>query len=223
MSYTHLIGQILAKSILFWFDTSMQKTPSFSLISDQITQEEILVITRELTKILRKSIEGDVTELGCYVGTAALHEMRLLRQLAPDKQLWLYDSFEGLPEKTPADLSPAGAQFTHGALRTSKQVLMHNFKKAGLPLPMVKKAWFSDLNAGDMPEKICFAFLDGDYYDSILQSLRLVWPKLSPGATVIVDDYQNEALPGAARAVNAWLSTYTASLSVEASLAIIRV
>ncbi|MCW1908441.1 MAG: TylF/MycF family methyltransferase [Candidatus Saccharibacteria bacterium] len=195
----------------------------YPIISDQITAKELTVLLSELSAVISRGVIGDVVELGCYEGTAALHEMRLIRQLASDKQLWLYDSFEGLPEKSLADFSPAGTQFTTGALRTSKQKLIHNFKKAGLPLPKVKKAWFKDLKTDDLPDKICFAFLDGDYYDSIIQSLRLVWPKLSPGATVIVDDYQNEALPGAARAVNTWLSTHAVSISVEASLAIIRV
>ena len=46
---------------------------------------------------------------------------------------------------------------------------------------------------------------------------------MSEGSTVIVDDYQNAALPGAAKAVDEWLNTHTANLRVEASLAIIRI
>jgi O-methyltransferase len=188
-----------------------------------MTPSELAVLLRELEKVIKNNIEGDIVELGCYEGTSALFEARMLQVSAAHKNLWLYDSFAGLPEKTEYDRSPAGEQFVTGELQASRKELERRFKQAGLPKPRIKKAWFSDLNAGDMPEKICFAFLDGDYYDSILQSLHLVWPNLSPGATVIVDDYQNEALPGAARAVNAWLSTHAASLSVEASLAIIRV
>jgi len=53
-----------------------------------------------------------------------------------------------------------------------------------------------------LPQHIAFAFLDGDFYDSILTSLQLVWPRLVPGATVCLDDYQRETLPGVERAVN---------------------
>ena len=55
-------------------------------------------------------------------------------------------------------------------------------------------------------EKIAFAFLDGDLYESICDSLKLVEGKLSDGAVVIVHDYQNEALPGVAKAVDEWLA-----------------
>ncbi len=96
-----------------------------------------------------------------------------------------------------------------------------NFKKAGLPLPKIKKAWFSELTPADLPDKIAFAFLDGDYYESIMDSLRLIWSKLSEGAVVIVDDYANEALPGAAKAVDEWLRNHKARLKAEQSLAII--
>ncbi len=53
-----------------------------------------------------------------------------------------------------------------------------------------------------MPEKIAFAFLDGDFYDSIRDSLKLVLPRVQQGGVIIVDDYAREALPGAAKAVH---------------------
>ena len=65
------------------------------------------------------------------------------------------------------------------------------------------------------------AFLDGDYYESIRDSLRVITSKLLPGAVIIVDDYANEALPGAARAVDEWIRDRGVVLRVEASLAII--
>ena len=55
-----------------------------------------------------------------------------------------------------------------------------------------------------------------------MDSLRLVWPRLTPGARVVVDDYASEALPGAARAVDEWLRQHPARLQVEQSLAILR-
>ena len=86
---------------------------------------------------------------------------------------------------------------------------------------MVHKAWFDELTPQDVPEDIMFAFLDGDYYQSIMDSLRLVAPKLTPDAVLVVDDYANEALPGAARAADAWLQTHPRfRYRVEASLAV---
>lgn len=98
---------------------------------------------------------------------------------------------------------------------------MTNFKKAGVPLPHIHKGWFRDLHSSDVPALISFVFLDGDYYESILTPLRLVEDKLADGAVIVVDDYTNEALPGAARAVDEWLRTHPARLRVEQSLAVI--
>lgn len=191
------------------------------LLSDQIDERELSIILRELEKILAADILGDVVEFGCYVGTTSVP---LGWRLAnTEKKFYVYDSFEGLPEKSSQDQSPAGMQFVAGELFASKKQLIKNFKQAGVPLPSITKAWFSNLTPTQIPEHISFAFLDGDYYHSVLDPLKLIWDRLTPGAIVIVDDYANEALPGAAKAVDKWLHTHSAKLRVEHSLAIINI
>jgi O-methyltransferase len=138
------------------------------------------------------------------------------------RTLWLYDSFEGLPPKTTEDNSPAGEQFVTGELLATKKQLISNLKQARVPMPKITKGWFSALTRDDVPNKVAFAFLDGDYYHSVKDPLKLLWPVLSPGAIVVVDDYANEALPGAAKAVNEWLIGHQATIKVEHSLAILQ-
>jgi O-methyltransferase len=192
---------------------------NFPIISDQIEPTELRIMLNHLASVMESSIGGDVVEFGCYLGTASLFIQRMLRG---KKQFHVYDSFAGLPEKTALDASPAGQQFQPGKLSASKKQLITNFKKAGLPLPIIHKGWFKDLVDEDLPEKIAFAFLDGDYYESIIHPLNLISKRLVSDAVVIVDDYQNEALPGAAKAVDKWLQNKPAKLRIEQSLAIIR-
>lgn len=191
------------------------------IISKQVDRIELNVILRELEKVLDRDVAGGVAEFGCYIGTTSLFLQRLLQESGSGRQLHVYDSFAGLPAKTAADHSPAGEQFKQGELLATKMRLVKEFTSARLPLPVIHKAWFSELTADDIPPAIAFAFLDGDFYQSVKQSLQLVGPRLSQGAVVIVDDYQSEALPGARRAVDEWLQRYPAKLTVEASLAII--
>lgn len=191
------------------------------IVTNQINVSELSVILRELRTVIRQGVTGDVVELGCYEGTTSLFLQREL-QKTKDRKLFVYDSFAGLPPKINHDLSPAGTQFVAGELRTSKQTLVKHFKHAGLPIPHITKCWFSELDSNLMPESIAFAFLDGDFYDSILDSLRAIWPALSSGAVIVVDDYHTEALPGVKKAIDHWRTTHEFSLSVEASLAIIR-
>jgi len=190
-----------------------------ALLSDQVDEREIRVILRELETVLKNDIPGDVVELGCYVGTTSVFLASRLKTTG--RKLYLYDSFEGLPPKTTEDESPAGMQFTTGELLATKKQLIRNLKQANVPMPVIKKGWFSDLTAADVPPRIAFAFLDGDYYHSVWDSLTLISNFLAPGATIIVDDYANEALPGAAKAVDTWLKTNPGRLVIEHSLAII--
>ena len=98
-----------------------------------------------------------------------------------------------------------GENFQGGELAVSKREVKERFLRAGLSVPVIKKAWFSELKGDDMPEKIAFAFLDGDFYDSIKDSLKLVESKMNSGAKMIIHDYDNEALPGVKKAVDEWL------------------
>jgi O-methyltransferase len=194
-------------------------THTFSLLSDQVDEREVRVVLRELEKALESGVPGDAVEFGCYVGTTSVFLAKRLK--GTDRQLYLYDSFEGLPPKTSEDESPAGLQFKTGELLATKKQLIKNLRQANVPMPIIKKGWFSDLSENDVPETIGFAFLDGDYYHSVRDPLKLIWNHLAPGAIIVIDDYANEALPGAAKAVDEWLLSHQGRLRVEHSLGII--
>jgi O-methyltransferase len=215
----------LIVALSYRFDVPMPRAEIDSLlrkyprISDQVDERELGIILSELSRQLDQGKGGEsVVELGCYIGTTSLFIRRILDQYKADMRFHVYDSFVGLPPKAAQDSSPAGEQFKTGELAVSRKVFELQFKKAGLRLPVIHKAWFNDLSGEDLPDDITFAYLDGDYYESIRDSLRLVWPKLVTGACVVVDDYANEALPGAARAVDEWLRDHPATLRVESSL-----
>lgn len=192
--------------------------------NDQVSELE----TEKILSVARESLaaEGDFVEFGCYKGDTAL----LLAEILKDgcgkvcgklsRGLWLYDSFEGLPEKSASDVSALGEDFRAGELFVTKREVKERFLRAGLPVPVIKKAWFRDLADTDLPEKICFAFLDGDFYESIWDSLGLVSGRMSDGGVIIVHDYGNPALPGVKKAVDEWLRGR--DLETYKSLAIIR-
>lgn len=194
---------------------------SYPLVSDQVEYAELEVIVRELERVLSTDVPGSVIEMGCYNGTTSLFLARLLAQHASQRELHVYDSFSGLPEKLPQDNSPAGEQFKAGELHASKQTLIRHFKQAGLQLPIIHKGWFEELNDKDLPSQIAFAFLDGDFYSSIKASLQLITPHLAPGSRILIDDYHTEALPGAKRATDEWATRHGKRVRIEQSLAII--
>ena len=199
-----------------------QLLAKYPIISDQVDAKELGALLRELETILQSGATGNVVEFGCYVGTTSLFIRRLLDAYAFTGEFHVYDSFMGLPEKTQADASAAGEQFKAGELLAPRKTFIQNFKKAGLKLPTVHKGWFADFTPDDVPEDISFAFFDGDFYESIDDSFRVCDGKFQETATIIVDDYTNEALPGAARAVDEWIkNNQQFTIRTEASLAII--
>ena len=174
----------------------------------QVTKQETAELLRLAQSVLDSKIEGDFVELGCYRGDTSVLLQKLLESSGAlaTRKLWIYDSFAGLPEKTAEDSSVAGDAFQSGELFVTKREVIEKFRRANLPLPVVKKAFFSDLDpTADLPATIAFAFLDGDLYGSIKTSLSLVASKLSSGATLVIHDYNNSELPGVSRAVDEFL------------------
>ena len=201
--------------------------------NDQVSEKETARILECARACL--SIPGDFVEMGCYKGdtsllltdiifsgprpagpspravgansrAAALRNAQKRQYPVSNHRLFIYDSFEGLPEKSGKDESVIGENFKKGELAVTKREVKERFLKANLPVPVIKKAWFSDLTSEDMPERIAFAFLDGDFYESIRDSLKLVTPRMSEGGVLIVHDYTNSALPGVKQAVDEWKS-----------------
>ena len=193
--------------------------------NDQVSESE----TNRILEFAEECVclEGDFVELGCYKGDTSLLLTEVLVEKFVEKsvdkvgksggkvvendaggkmrkKLWIYDSFEGLPEKSSSDESVLGVDFRGGELFVTKREVKERFLRAGLPVPVIKKAWFADLTAADLPEKIAFAFLDGDFYESIKCSLKLVEGRMTKDGVVVVHDYANPALPGVKKAVDEW-------------------
>ena len=185
--------------------------------NDQVSDLE----TKKILEIAREclAISGDFVELGCYKGDTSLMLVEVLK--GSDKKLWIYDSFEGLPEKSAMDESEVGKNFKKGALMVSKKEVKNRFLRANLPVPKIMKAWFCDLRDEDLPSEIAFSFLDGDLYESIRDSLRLVEDKMASAGVIMVHDYNNEALPGVAKAVDEWMDGKKYKMTRYESLAVI--
>ena len=189
-------------------------------VVQQVSDKETTILMELAESCLQ--YEGDLVELGCYRGDTSLLLERLLERRAPQKRLFIYDSFEGLPVKSAEDASVAGDAFQAGELNVSKREVVERFKKAGLKIPRVKKGWFKDLAPTDLPEQICFGFLDGDLYASIKVSLKLAAPKLVNDGVLVVHDYNNSELPGVTQAVEEFLQSGGWQMTQRESLAIIK-
>lgn len=195
--------------------TGMVLSPTKSGISTCIEQR--INIYHLVSQVIAYDVEGDIVEVGCNEGQTAVLIKKIIDSYNSNKELHLYDSFEGLPNTNSID----GNSYKKGDLATSEDVLRHNFKSHSLNMPKIHKGWFSDTLPTSLPEKICFAHLDGDLYDSIIVSLKYVYPRLSRGAICLVDDYCDanidpcgwNYLPGVKKACDEFLSNKPETIS----------
>lgn len=194
----------------------------FPLVSNQISRPALQVVLRELERVLATATPGAVAEFGCYIGTTSLFIRRVLDAHDDPRAFHVYDSFEGLPPKTGPDASAAGVDFVSGVLAVSKKQFLEQFQRAHLKPPIIHKGWFNQLGDADVPSELAFAFLDGDFYESILASLRLCWPRLTHGGTLTIDDYKRETLPGVERAVADYFGGVPGQLRYEQNIAVLR-
>lgn len=144
--------------------------------------------------VLAEGIEGDLIEAGCWRGGAAI-VMRgvLMAHGVSDRTVWAADSFEGLPkpdrERFPADAEDTGYQADE--LRVSVEQVRGNFALYGLLDDQVRflEGWFNETLPTVADRRWALIRLDGDLYESTMDGLVHLYPQLSPGGFLIIDDY----------------------------------
>jgi O-methyltransferase len=102
------------------------------------------------------------------------------------------DSFEGLPVPNPDYPADAGSEFhLFKDLAVPLDEVLENFRKYDLLDGQVRflEGWFSDTLPACPIERLAVLRLDGDMYASTMDALHHLYPKLSVGGYVIVDDY----------------------------------
>jgi hypothetical protein len=166
-------------------------------------------LVRLAEDVERRGVPGDLVDCGVWHGGSTL----LLASGAPSRDMWAFDSFEGLPE--PSELDPDFARDWGGKIVGSEERVRQGFRDYGLENPLhVVKGWFEDTLPSQAEEidRIAVLHIDADWYESVRTVLRVLYPKLSPAGWVVVDDYA--WLQGARRAVDEFRS----ELGIEAPM-----
>lgn len=158
--------------------------------------------------VVNNKIPGDLIETGVWRGGAVIFMRSLLKALnVTDRLVWVADSFEGVPppnvEKYPLDFdSRLHEESSKSILSVSLDQVKTNFKSYDLLDDQVRflKGLFKDTLPSAPIEKISVLRMDGDLYESTMDSLTNLYSKLSVGGFVIVDDYG--VIPACNQAVN---------------------
>ncbi|MDJ0341173.1 TylF/MycF/NovP-related O-methyltransferase [Streptomyces sp. H10-C2] len=164
-----------------------------------------------ITDVLDRDVAGDLIETGVWRGGASIFMRAVLKAYGDrDRVVWCADSFNGLP-KPDAALHPDDAEdalWDQSILAVSLDEVRSNFERYGLLDERVKflPGWFKDTLPTAPIEKLSVLRLDGDLYESTMVALQSLYPKLTVGGYVIVDDYH--AIRGCRRAVDDFRSQH---------------
>jgi O-methyltransferase len=147
-----------------------------------------------VTSVLEDDVPGDLIEAGVWRGGAAILMRAVLEAHGVrDRSVWVADSFEGLPPPD-ADRYPQDAGLDYSAvpvLQVGVEQVRANFAKYDLLDDQVKflPGWFKDTLDTAPIEQLSVIRLDGDLYESTIDSIAALYPKLAIGGYLIVDDY----------------------------------
>lgn len=157
--------------------------------------------TATLVHLLAESaaVPGDVCEFGVNAGNTACLMASLVCQ---PKKLWLYDSCTGMPLPKAVD----GSCLKEGDMKAMASDIEATFSRRGIPMPALIPAFFKDVKPDQLPEKIAFAHVDADLYQSTLDALALIYPRLSVGGIVLFHDWNTPHLPGMAIALTEFMA-----------------
>jgi hypothetical protein len=209
--YLELVKRAIKGSFIFC--SNDQKPYAFTLLS----WERLNNLQFCAEDVIAKSIPGDFIETGTWRGGATIFMRALLKAYnQTDRVVWVADSFEGFPvpdtSTYPADASLAYLAKDYAVpLREVKG----NFNRFGLLDNQVKflKGWFKDTLPSAPIEKLAILRLDGDLYESTLEALTTLYPKLSIGGYVIIDDYGH--FPACAKAVQDYRKAHNITEKIE--------
>jgi len=186
------------------------------------SNERLAAMTKACQQIEDDGIKGDVVECGVWRGGNII----IARFYCPDRVCWLYDTFEGMTNRSEWDVTRGGRTMDLGKSACSVEEVIANFRVTATydecKLRFVKGAVEDTLlDESSLPERIALLRLDTDWYQSTKIELEVLWPRVVPGGVLIIDDYGHWL--GARKAVDEYFNgaikfdsiDYTAVVTVK--------
>ena len=168
-----------------------------------IGEKRLTNIEKCFLDILENKIEGDIIETGVWRGGSCIFMAGLNKYYKSGKKVFVADSFEGLPppneKKYPLD--KGDILYKYKSLAVSLEDVKSNFSKYDLLDENVIfiKGFFNESLKNAPIEKLSLLRLDGDMYESTMDSLIHLYDKVVVGGYIIIDDYG--CIPACAAAV----------------------
>lgn len=188
-----------------WLDSNSQFHKYYQLGADRtlVSPDRCFIIFSLLNQATH--VSGNIWECGVYKGGTAAMIANFLKDSRSSKSLYLFDTFKGMP-KTDADRDwHKEGDFSDTSIEAVREYV------GCQDVCVYRKGFIPESFAGLEGETIALAHIDVDIYQSIIDCLNFIWPRLSVGGFVIFDDYGWASCPGARRAVDDYFIHTTAT------------
>lgn len=166
------------------------------------SSERIYAFSNAVKYIIGNKIPGSIVECGVWKGGSAMAAMYTLINLGiQDRDFYLYDTYEGMAEPSEFDVSING-QFASELFKQKQETgekwvyssldeVKNNVYATGYEKKKINfvKGKVEDTLSKNVPGEIAILRLDTDWYESTLCELHYLFPKLSKGGVIIIDDY----------------------------------
>jgi O-methyltransferase len=129
------------------------------------------------------ALPGCFAEFGVFRGGTALLAAQVLRDTADDRALHLFDSFSGMPETS------KGEAFDAGDFSQTSETRVRALIEPMRPNTIIHAGYMPQTFTGLETERFAFAHVDVDLYQSVLDCVEFVYPRLVPGGIIVFDDY----------------------------------
>lgn len=180
----------------FRLEEAIERVRPFTMLSEPALQELAL----QVSAVLAYDIAGSIVECGVWRGGASFLAADVLGHAgADDRKVWLFDSFEGLPDAKPVD---GGAALAYARrrddpgyfdnCRASLEEVSETAAALGLASQVeIVKGWFDETleTSRDRIGPIAILRLDCDWYESTKSALNLLYDQVTPGGLISIDDY----------------------------------
>lgn len=180
------------------------------------SKERVFALRQSVEYLVRCQVPGDIVECGVWKGGSMMAVALTLKALGEKRRLHLFDTFEGMSEPSPVDQTFRGeaagqllanapketsAIWAYGGLAEVRQNLLGTGYDPELVTFVQGKV--EDTLPQNAPQQIALLRLDTDWYESTRHELIHLYPRLSVGGVLIIDDYGH--WQGARKAVDEYI------------------
>jgi O-methyltransferase len=176
-----LYPPISGQDLLILKDVDFQKSVA------AVEKHTLLDVARlaNLWNLVRLTGPGKILEVGTFRGGGALH----ISNACPEREIFVFDSFEGFRSLKPGLDDIFGAEWFKDASVEVVQSLFRPFERN----VRVVKGFFPDSAAGIDLESVSFCHLDVDVYEATRDALFFLADRLAPRSLIVLDDFQRGA------------------------------